>query len=56
MKNKERYERTVRAPMLRFIGDIGPALRKIDPAFMADPRPVGGSMMRIYRDTRFSAR
>jgi hypothetical protein len=22
--------------------------------FVVDPRPVGGSMMRIYRDTRFS--
>jgi uncharacterized protein (TIGR02453 family) len=54
LKNKERYERTVRDPMLHFIGDIGPALRKIDPAFVADPRPAGGSMMRIYRDTRFS--
>src|SRR5262249_5539579 len=27
---------------------------QISPHFVADPKPVGGSMMRIYRDTRFS--
>jgi uncharacterized protein (TIGR02453 family) len=54
LKNKDRFERTVRDPMLHFIGDIGPVLRRIDPGFVADPRPVGGSMMRIYRDTRFA--
>jgi len=26
----------------------------ISPYVVADPRPVGGSMMRIYRDIRFS--
>jgi uncharacterized protein (TIGR02453 family) len=53
-KNKERYERTLRDPFLRLIGDLGPPLKKIGPNFVADPRPVGGSMMRIYRDIRFS--
>jgi uncharacterized protein (TIGR02453 family) len=53
-KNKDRYERSVRDPFLRFIADLGPGLRKISPQFLADPSPVGGSMMRIYRDTRFS--
>src|SRR5689334_10899815 len=53
-KNKERYERSVRDPFLRFVSDLGPRLKKISPHFVADPRPVGGSMMRIYRDTRFS--
>jgi uncharacterized protein (TIGR02453 family) len=52
--NKERYEREVRDPVLRFIVDFGPRLRRISPHFVADPRPVGGSMFRIYRDTRFS--
>ncbi|HXB56423.1 MAG TPA: DUF2461 domain-containing protein [Vicinamibacteria bacterium] len=53
-KNKDRYERSVRDPFLRFIADLGPRLKKISPEFVADPSPVGGSMMRIYRDTRFS--
>jgi uncharacterized protein (TIGR02453 family) len=54
LANKERYERHARQPMLRFIADVGPGLRKISPNFLADPRPVGGSMFRIHRDTRFS--
>jgi uncharacterized protein (TIGR02453 family) len=52
--NKERYERSVRDPFLRFVADLQPRLEKISPHFVADPSPVGGSMMRIYRDTRFS--
>src|SRR5579885_1175184 len=54
LKNKKRYEAEVRDPMLRFIADLGPALRKINPNIIADPSPTRGSMMRIYRDTRFS--
>jgi uncharacterized protein (TIGR02453 family) len=52
--NKERYERDVRGPALCFISDFGPRLSKISPRLMADPRPTGGSMFRIHRDTRFS--
>jgi uncharacterized protein (TIGR02453 family) len=52
--NKERYETQVRDPMLRLITDLAPRLRKINPHMVADPRPTGGSMMRIYRDIRFS--
>ncbi len=51
--NKERYEETVRLPAQRFIVDFGPVLRKISSHFTADPRPVGGSLFRIYRDVRF---
>jgi uncharacterized protein (TIGR02453 family) len=54
LENKERYERSVRDPFLHFVADLQPRLKKISPHFVADPRPVGGSMMRIYRDTRFS--
>jgi uncharacterized protein (TIGR02453 family) len=53
--NKVRYETVVRDPMLRFITNIGPHLARISPHIVADPRPNGGSMFRIYRDTRFSA-
>ncbi len=52
--NKARYERDVRDPALRFISDFAPRLKEISGSFVADPRPVGGSMFRIFRDTRFS--
>jgi hypothetical protein len=52
--NRTRYERDVREPMLTFISDFAPRLRKISPKLVADPRPSGGSMFRIYRDVRFS--
>src|SRR5262245_2332952 len=53
--NKDRYVRDVEEPMLQFIGDFAPRLKKISPAYVADRRRMGGSMFRIYRDTRFSA-
>jgi uncharacterized protein (TIGR02453 family) len=53
-KNKARYEADVRAPVLRFIEDIGSGLRKISRHIVADPKPVGGSLFRINRDIRFS--
>lgn len=52
--NKDRYESEVKAPMLRFISYFAKPLHRISAQFDADPRPVGGSMFRIYRDTRFS--
>jgi uncharacterized protein (TIGR02453 family) len=55
LKNKGRYESDVRDPALAFIADIAPRLRAISPYLVADPRPHGGSLFRIYRDTRFSA-
>jgi uncharacterized protein (TIGR02453 family) len=53
-RNKTRYEQSVRDPFSRVIAALGRPLRKINPSLVADPRPVGGSMMRIYRDIRFS--
>jgi len=52
--NKARYEHDVREPMFAFIADFAPRLRKISERYVADPRPSGGSMMRIYRNLRFS--
>lgn len=52
--NRERYEVDVKEPMLQFISDLGKPLGTISPHFKVDPRPVGGSMFRIYRDIRFS--
>lgn len=52
--NKARYETQLKAPALRLIADLGPALAGVSPHFVADTRPNGGSLARIYRDTRFS--
>jgi uncharacterized protein (TIGR02453 family) len=52
--NKGRYERSVKEPVLAFVADAGPHLRKLSRNLVADPKPVGGSMFRIYRDVRFS--
>jgi uncharacterized protein (TIGR02453 family) len=52
--NRQRFERDVREPMLRFITDLRPRLKAISGHFRADPRPSGGSMFRIHRDIRFS--
>jgi len=53
-ENKPFYERAVQTPMLRFIEAMGPRLAEISKHLLADPRRNGGSMFRIYRDTRFS--
>ena len=52
--NRTRYEKDVREPVLAFITDVAPKLRKISPHIVADPGKVGGSMFRINRDARFS--
>jgi uncharacterized protein (TIGR02453 family) len=52
--NKDRYEDAVKEPALAFISDFAPHLYEISPHFRADARPSGGSLFRIYRDTRFS--
>lgn len=52
--NKLRYEEHVQGPMLEFVSAMESRLKKVSPYFRADPKKVGGSMMRIYRDVRFS--
>ena len=52
--NKSRYEALVREPALDFIEAMEPGLKKFAPNFRAEPRKVGGSLMRVFRDTRFS--
>jgi uncharacterized protein (TIGR02453 family) len=54
LANKQRYEELVRDPFLDFIESLAPGLHKIDSDIVVDSRPSGGSMMRIYRDIRFS--
>ena len=51
--NKKRYEKEVREPSLDFIRAFRPRLRKISEYFTAIDRRSGGSLMRVYRDTRF---
>ncbi len=51
---KDRFDDEVREPALDFIEDFGKELKKVSGHFNADPRPVGGSLFRIQRDTRFS--
>ena len=52
--HKERYLGEVRDPLLGFIRAVGPQLVAISPSIVADARPSGGSLLRIYRDTRFT--
>ena len=52
--NKQRFEDDLREPALQFVRDFAPHLADISPYFRADDRKTGGSMFRIYRDTRFS--
>lgn len=52
--NKARYEASIKEPALDFIEDFAKPLEKISKHFVADPSLQGGSLFRIYRDTRFS--
>ncbi len=53
--NKTRYDRHVKQTCLDLIAALEAPLKTISPPFCADPRPVGGSLLRSQRDTRFSA-
>ncbi len=52
--SKDRYIESVVQPMSEFISAMQPRLQAISSHYVADPRPHGGSMFRIYRDSRFS--
>ena len=53
-QNKWRYDCEVLEPCLAFIRAFEPRLKKVSRFFVASDRRVGGSLMRVYRDTRFS--
>lgn len=53
-ENKERYEAAFIEPSLAFIAAMEKPLKKISPFLVAIPKKQGGSLMRIYRDVRFS--
>ena len=54
LRNKERYEASVRGPALRLITDLADPFKDISTQLTAVARPVGGSLFRIHRDTRFA--
>jgi uncharacterized protein (TIGR02453 family) len=53
-QNRAGYEAAVRTPALQFITDISDDLAALSPHFLAQAKKVGGSLMRAYRDMRFS--
>ena len=53
-ENKTRYEEEVLDVALRFIQSMQDPLAEFAPHFTAIPKRMGGSLMRVYRDTRFS--
>jgi len=53
-ENKPVYECDVRQPAMAFIESMAPRLTGISPHFLAIAKKSGGSLMRVYRDTRFS--
>ena len=53
-EHKARYEEEVLDVALRFIQSMQEPLADIAPDFIAMPTRSGGSLMRVYRDTRFS--
>ena len=53
-ENKPVYELDVRQPALTFIERMAPRLAEISPHFLAIAKKSGGSLMRVYRDTRFA--
>lgn len=53
-ENKSRYEEKVLDVALRFIQSMHEPLDEIAPHFVAQATRMGGSLMRVYRDTRFA--
>ncbi|MES9864321.1 MAG: DUF2461 domain-containing protein [Candidatus Thiodiazotropha sp. LLP2] len=52
--HKADYEAYIREPALVFIEEMAPKLKGISNQFHAIAKKSGGSLMRVYRDTRFS--
>jgi uncharacterized protein (TIGR02453 family) len=53
-ENKDRYENDVRGPALEFVRAIAPLLKTTSKNYVASDKKVGGSLMRVHRDVRFS--
>lgn len=53
-EHKARYEQEVRDPAVELVRRLEKPLAKAAPMLCAVPKRHGGSVMRIYKDTRFS--
>jgi len=51
--NKDRYESLVREPALAYIEAMAQPMAKVSPQVVVSAKKTGGSLMRVYRDTRF---
>lgn len=52
--HKTDYEQHVREPALAFIASMQAPMASLSPQFLVSAKKLGGSLMRVYRDTRFS--
>ncbi len=53
-ENKSRYENEVKHPAVELVRQLAGPLARVAPMLEAIAKGHGGSVMRIYRDTRFS--
>lgn len=51
--HRDDYEKWVVTPALELITALDPVVRAISPQYRGVAKRVGGSLMRVYRDTRF---
>jgi uncharacterized protein (TIGR02453 family) len=52
--HKQDYEDKVRTPALAFVEQMDHWIHLVSPHYEASTKKVGGSLMRVYRDVRFS--
>jgi uncharacterized protein (TIGR02453 family) len=52
--HKQEYEDCVRSPALAFIEQMDQWIKLISPHYETSAKKVGGSLMRVYKDVRFS--
>lgn len=53
-EHKPRYESDVLTPALAFIAAMEAPMKKLSDCFNVIPKRMGGSLMRVYKDTRFA--
>ena len=53
-EHKPRYEESIRSPALLLIETMQPHIQSLSPHFTAVAKKTGGSLMRVYRDIRYS--
>ena len=52
--NRPRYEHEVREPAFEYIRAMEEPIARISPHFVVSAKKTGGSLMRVFRDIRFS--